>query len=274
MGSVVMLAVSAWHLHRKPEVSAFRRTAAASLAVLVPAIMLAMFVGGRLGIQETKYQPVKIAAAEAQWNTCQPCSFSLFQIGGGNNNHDPSKIIEIPHLLSLLATNQWNGKVEGLNQLQAQYVKKYGPGNYIPDVFIQYWSIRVMAYGGTFIVLFALFGAWLIHRKKLAQSRRFLRIAPWVVILPFLMNTAGWMLTESGRQPSIVQGLLKTSSGASPSVSVTSIWISLSVFVLLYVLLGVADVVLMLRFARRPLPPDEPEHDGEPEAAQTPARVY
>ena len=240
--------------------------------VLVPVIMLQMFVGGRLGIQETKYQPVKIAAAEGQWTTCQPCSFSLFQIGGGNNNHTPTKILEIPHLLSLLATNQWNGKVEGLDELQKQYVAKYGPGNYIPDVFIQYWSMRVMAYGGALIVLFALFGAWLIHRKKLDRSKRFLRIAPWIVIMPILMNIAGWMLTESGRQPWIVQGLMKTSNGSSPSVSATSIWISLSVFVVLYVTLGIADAVLMIRFARKPLPDDTPK--SEADADQTPALVY
>ena len=68
---------------------------------------------------EGKYQPMKIAAAEAQWTTCQPCSFSLFQIGGGNNDQTPTEIIAIPHLLSLLATNHWNGKVDGLNPLQA-----------------------------------------------------------------------------------------------------------------------------------------------------------
>ena len=105
-----------------------------------------MFVGNKLGEIEAKYQPMKIAAAEAQWENCQPCSFSLFQIGGGKNDKTPSQIIEIPHLLSVLATGTWNGAVTGLNQLQAEYERKYGPGNYVPDVFIQYWSMRVMAY--------------------------------------------------------------------------------------------------------------------------------
>ena len=83
-----------------------------SLVVLLPAIVLQLFVGNQLGVIETKYQPMKIAAAEAQWNNCQPCSFSAFQIGGGNNDETPTQIIEIPHLLSVLATGTWNGAVD------------------------------------------------------------------------------------------------------------------------------------------------------------------
>ena len=124
----------------------FARSAQLSLVVLVPAIILAMFVGSELGVIEARYQPMKIAAAEAQWTTCQPCSFSLFQIGGGNNDHAPTQILAIPHLLSLLATNSWNGKVTGLSPLQSQYTRQFGPGYYVPDVFIQYWSMRIMAY--------------------------------------------------------------------------------------------------------------------------------
>ena len=121
--------------------------------MLVPAILLAMLVGSELGVIETRYQPMKIAAAEAQWTTCQPCSFSLFQIGGGNNDQTPTQIIPIPHLLSLLATNSWDGKVPGLTPLQERYTQQYGPGDYVPNVFIQYWSMRVMAYAGGLVLL-------------------------------------------------------------------------------------------------------------------------
>ena len=175
--------------------------------MLLPAIILAMFVGSELGVVEAKYQPMKIAAAEAQWNTCQPCSFSLFQIGGGKDDETPTQIIEIPHLLSLLATNHWNGAVEGLNQVNAQYQQQYGPGNYVPNVFIQYWSMRVMAYIAALVLLLALWGAWAVWRHRLERSRWFLLVATWAAIAPFFMNTAGWLLTENGRQPWIVQGL-------------------------------------------------------------------
>ena len=164
----------------------------------------------------------------------------------------------------------------GLNQLQAQYRAKYGPGNYVPDVFIQYWSMRVMAYLGSLILLLALWGGWLLHTGRLRSSRLFLWASIWAVLTPFLMNTAGWLLTESGRQPWIVQGLQKTINANSPSVSATDIWISLSVFVLSYIVLGAADLVLMLRYSRRGLAQADAESadPGEGSAGAVPALTY
>ena len=315
-GSLVMLAISAWHLRLRnrtaeaggqagtpstdiPRTSgqagtpstdipraggragassnaeAFHHTARLSVLVLLPAILLQMFVGNKLGEIENTYQPAKIAAAEAQWNNCQPCSFSVFQVGGGNNDQTPTQVISIPHLLSVLATGTWSGAVIGLNQLQKEDVKKYGPGNYIPDVFIQYWSMRVMAYLGSLIALLALWGAWLIHKGRLDRSKWFLRAGLLAVVTPFIMNTAGWLLTESGRQPWIVQGLMKTVNANSPSVSSTDIWISLIAFVLIYLALGAADLVLMLRYSRKDLEPDEGSEGTGPDAhAPTPALSY
>src|SRR5262252_3578457 len=252
-GTLVMLAVSAWQLRKGKDPAIFGHSLRLSLIVLVPAITLTLFVGNMLGVVEGTYQPMKIAAAEAQWTTCQPCSFSLFQIGGGNNDETPTQIIQVPHLLSLLATNTWNGKVVGMTPLQNQYAAKYGPGNYVPNVFIQYWGMRVMAYLAVVVFLIGAWGLWLIRRKKLATSRLFLWVATWAVVLPFLMNTAGWLLTESGRQPWIVQGIMLTKNGISPSVSTTYLIISLTVFVLLYGTLGTVDLWLMLRYSRKEL---------------------
>ncbi|MGO9500876.1 MAG: cytochrome ubiquinol oxidase subunit I [Streptosporangiaceae bacterium] len=262
-GAAVMLAVSAWQLRRGGDRHVFSRSARLALIVLVPAILFTMLVGDELGVIEAKYQPMKIAAAEAQWTTCQPCSFSLFQIGGGNNDHTPTQILAIPHLLSLLATNHWDGKVIGLSPLQSQYSKKFGPGYYVPNVFIQYWSMRVMAYIGVAVFLLGLWGLWLIRRKKLTTSRLFLWVAVWSAVLPFLMNTAGWLLTESGRQPWIVQGIMLTKNGVSPTVSTTDIAITLAGFVLLYAVLGTVDLMLMLKYSREQLPPARAEADAD-----------
>jgi cytochrome d ubiquinol oxidase subunit I len=270
-GAMIMLAVSAWHLRHRREPEVFTRSARIALIVLVPAMLFTLLVGDELGVIEGKYQPMKIAAAEAQWETCQPCSFSVFQVGGGNNDQTPTKIIAIPHLLSLLATNHWNGQVVGLDPLQQQYSKQYGPGNYVPNVFIQYWSMRAMAYLGALVLLISLWGLWLIRRKKLGTSRIFLWVAIWSAVLPFVMNTAGWLLTESGRQPWIVQGIMLTKNGISPTVSVTWLWISLIAFILLYGTLGTVDLILMLRYSRRPLEPERTETD--PHAA-VPAVQY
>jgi cytochrome d ubiquinol oxidase subunit I len=270
-GAVIMLAVSAWQLRHGGDRGVFTRSARLALIVLVPAMLFTLLVGDELGVVEGTYQPMKIAAAEAQWTTCQPCSFSLFQIGGGNNDQTPTQIIEIPHLLSLLATNHWNGKVVGLNPLQSQYSQQFGPGYYVPDVFIQYWSMRVMAYLGALVLLIALWGLWLVRREKLATSRRFLWVAVWLAVLPFLMNTAGWLLTESGRQPWIVQGIMLTKNGISPTVSTTWLWISVVGFVLLYGALGTVDFILMLRYSRNQLPPARADADAD---APVPAVQY
>jgi cytochrome d ubiquinol oxidase subunit I len=264
-GSIIMLGVSAWHLRRQSRPELFKKTAALAVIVLVPTIALNLFVGSELGVQEGTYQPVKIAAAEALWTTCPShCPFSMFQIGGGNNDQTPTQIILVPDLLSILATNHVDGEVQGLNNLEAQYTSKYGPGNYIPNVFIQYWSMRVMAYLGSLVLLYALWAAWLAHRKKLGRAKWFLWLAPWVIIVPFLMNTAGWMLTENGRQPWIVQGLLLTKNGVSPSVSATEIWISLILFWGVFLALGAVDVFLMVRYSRKSLA-DAETADGGPE---------
>jgi cytochrome bd ubiquinol oxidase subunit I len=270
-GAVVMLAVSAWQLRHGGAQEVFIRSARLALVVLVPAILFTMLVGDELGVIEAKYQPMKIAAAEAQWTTCQPCSFSLFQIGGGNQDQTPTQILAIPHLLSLLATNHWNGKVIGLNPLQSQYSTQFGPGYYVPNVFIQYWSMRVMAYIGVLVLLIGLYGLWLLRRQKLGTSRRFLWVAIWAAVLPFLMNTAGWLLTESGRQPWIVQGIMLTKNGISSSVSSTSIVISLVVFVVLYGVLATVDFMLMLKYSRQQLPPARAEADAD---APVPAVQY
>jgi cytochrome d ubiquinol oxidase subunit I len=251
-GCLVMLAVSAWYLRKREHVESFHRTATLALVVLIPAIVIQVSVGNKLGQIETEYQPMKIAAAESQWNSCKPCSFSAAQFGGFSQSHQsPTKIIEIPHLLSVLATGTWSGPVTGLNQLQAEYRARYGPGNYIPNVAIQYWSMRTMAGLAVLVLLFALWGAWRLATGRLRTSQVFLAVGVWAVFVPFLMNTAGWLLTENGRQPWIVQGLQKTVNANSPSVSSTDIIISLSAYVVSYIVLAVADVGLMLRYSRR-----------------------
>jgi cytochrome d ubiquinol oxidase subunit I len=276
-GSLVMLAVSAWYLRKQRHVESFHRTAKVALIVLIPAIVIQLSVGNKLGQIEAEYQPMKIAASEAQWNSCKPCSFSVAQIGGfGSSSETPTKIIQIPHLLSILATGTFSGPVTGLNQLQAQYQKKYGPGNYVPNVAIQYWSMRTMAGLGSLVLLLALWGAWLLYRGKLRSSKAFLWVSVWAVITPFLMNTAGWLLTESGRQPWIVQGLQKTVNANSPSVSSTEIWISLIVLVLAYVVLGAADLVLMLRYSRHGIAQADAEaaESSGPSDTSVPALTY
>ncbi|MGH3139621.1 MAG: cytochrome ubiquinol oxidase subunit I [Gaiellales bacterium] len=265
--SVLVLGVACWHLGQGRNVDVFKRAAMLALVVAVPVSAVNLWFGSHFGIVTTSDQPMKIAAAEAQWDTKQPASFSLFQIGGfTQSDPTPDFSLEVPDLLSYLSTGSFHGKVDGLDQLQRQEQAKYGRGNYIPDVRAMYWSMRVMAYGGSFILLVAVVGAWLYRRGKLESARWYRRIAVGTIAVPFIVCLAGWILTEAGRQPWIVQGLLKTSDAASPSVGTGAIAFSLTVFVSLYVLLAVADFVLMRRYARiDPPPAGGPGGDQSPE---------
>jgi cytochrome bd ubiquinol oxidase subunit I len=158
-----------------------------------------------------------------------------------------------------MATGSFGGQVQGLNQLQQLEQRKYGRGNYMPNVRVVYWSMRVMAYAGVLMFLIAALGAWLYRRKTLERARWYQWTALVGIALPYIAATAGWILTEMGRQPWIVQDLLLTSKANSPNVGTTWLGISVGVFISLYVVLLALDLVLMRRYAR----PGRPGPTGE-----------
>ncbi len=272
-GTFFVLGVSCWHLLRGRNVDVFRAAAKLAIVVGLPVAIVQLGVGSEFGVAVTDAQPMKIAATEALWDTEQPAGFSLFQIGGfTEDDQTPSFDIEIPGLLSFLATNSFDGQVVGMNEIQSQYEQEYGPGNYVPDVRLVYWSMRVMAYLGTLLVLLALWGAWLLRHTKLHDATWFQRSAIVAIAFPFLCNFAGWILTEAGRQPWVVYGLLKTEDAVSGTVSAWTVGLSLAVFASLYAVLGAVDFILMRRYAR--LDPPAAGHGGDEEAAPEPAPAY
>jgi len=269
--TVVVFGVACWHLVRGRNQDLFRRAAKLALIVGVPISAVNLGVGSHLGVVITDYQPMKIAATEAQWDTCQPCSFSLFQIGGfTEDDQTPAFSIQIPHLLSLLATDSWNGEVEGMTPLQAQEESEYSSGDYIPPVRTTYWSMRIMAYAGTLVFLVFAASAFFFRRGSLEAKPWLLWAGVLTIPLPYVSALAGWVLSEVGRQPWIVWGLLKTADANSPSVSTTTIAFSLGVFALLYGALAVVDVLLMRRYARV----DPPDLGGEGDEFAAPAVSY
>jgi cytochrome bd ubiquinol oxidase subunit I len=264
--AMVIFGVSCWHLLRRRNMDLFRRAAKLSLIVAVPVSAVNLALGSHLGVVVTEYQPMKIAATEALWDTEQPASFSIFQIGGFSvDDQTPSFDIEIPRLLSFLATGSFSGEVQGMNRLQSEYEQRYGRGeNYIPPVRTTYWSMRIMAYVGTLIFLVAALGAFLYWRGRLDRTRWFLWLGVFSIALPWVSALAGWVLTEVGRQPWIVFGLLKTADANSPSVTPWTIGLSIGVLATLYLALAVVDFVLMRRYAT--VDPPEPVGEGGEEA--------
>jgi cytochrome d ubiquinol oxidase subunit I len=259
-GTTVVLGVCCWHFLRGADTALFLKAAKLALIVAVPITLLQLLVGNRFGEAVTSAQDMKIATSEAQWQTCQPCGFSVFQIGGFSaENPTPSFSITVPRVLSYMATGSFSGKVEGIDEIQHNERRQFGDGNYVPNVLVDYLAMRVMAYLGVLLFLIACAGAWLYRKRKLERARWFQWTAIVAIAFPYLAATAGWVLTEMGRQPWIVQGLLKTDQANSPNVSATWLGISLGVFVALYVVLGIVDFVLMRRYARpgRPEPREE-----------------
>src|SRR5436309_2641572 len=139
-GATVVFGVACWHFARGRNQEIFLKAAKLALIVLVPVSAVNLGLGSHLGIIATEDQPMKIASTEAQWDTCTGCAFSLFQIGGfTKQDQTPSFSIEIPKVLSFLATGSFNGTVQGITPLQAKNVAQYGRGNYMPAIETVYW---------------------------------------------------------------------------------------------------------------------------------------
>ncbi|HZE32579.1 MAG TPA: cytochrome ubiquinol oxidase subunit I, partial [Actinoallomurus sp.] len=214
----------------------------------------------------TAQQPMKMAAAEALYSTEQPASFSIFTVGtldGGREVYS----VKVPRLLSFLASGHFDGRVQGIDDVQAAEQAKYGPGDYKPVIPLAYWNFRIMVGIGFLTALIALLGLWLLRRGRLPANRWVWRIGVLALALPFIANSAGWIFTEMGRQPWSVYGVLKTASSVSPNVGATSMLISVIALTTLYGVLMVIEAGLMVRYVKAG-PPSEaevlspPEEDG------------
>lgn len=261
--SLFVLGVSGWYLLRHRRVELFQRSAALGLVFTLISSLGVILSGHAQAQVMTQQQPMKMAAAEALYQTEKGAEFSLFAIG----TPDGKRLLfnlTLPHLLSVLATNTWDGEVQGINQVQAQEERLYGPGDYMPVIPITYWTFRIMVGVGFLLAMLAIWGLVLFRQGKLAGATRFNRIAMWSVALPYLANTAGWIFTEMGRQPWAVYGLLRTADAVSPRMPAWMVALSLSGFTLVYGLLAVVDGWLMLRYAKSELA--DRESDAEAEA--------
>jgi len=257
--AALVLGVSAWHLARNKEADFFVRSSRiAGVLLLVGAVGVA-FTGHAQGQVMTELQPMKMAAAEALWETEEPASFSLFAIGDVENGRN-SVNIAIPRVLSLLSHNDFSSAVEGINPLQEQLEAEYGPGNYTPNVGVTYWTFRLMVGAGFAMIGIAAWALYLIRKRKLTDVRPFHIVAIWGIALPFLANATGWIFTEMGRQPWSVYGVLKTSDSVSPTVSAGAVLTTLIGFTLLYGILAVVDFYLMSKYAKAG-PTDETSDD-------------
>ncbi|MGZ8624660.1 MAG: cytochrome ubiquinol oxidase subunit I, partial [Actinomycetota bacterium] len=257
-GGLFVIGVSAWHIRREHDPLVFRRSITIALVLTLFASVGVAFTGHLQAQLMTKQQPMKMAAAEALWETEEGAGFSLFAIGDVENGRNHVNV-QLPNLLSVLSTNTWDGEVRGINDIQAEYAQTYGPGSYVPAVGVTYWTFRVMVGAGLVMILLCAVGLWHVRRGRLETARWFLALAPFGIALPYIANTTGWTFTEMGRQPWVVFGVMKTTDAISGSVGVGFVATTLIGFTVIYGALSVVDVFLLTRFARNVPPAVEPE---------------
>ncbi|MFI9573266.1 cytochrome ubiquinol oxidase subunit I [Microbispora rosea] len=258
-----VIGVSAWQLARGREVDLFRASARAALVVTLAASAGVMLSGHWQAQIMTRQQPMKMAAAEALWEDEASAGFSIFAVGDVENGRNHINV-QIPYGLSLLSTNTLDGRVEGINDIQARYEKTYGPGDYRPVVGLAYWSFRLMIGFGALAGLLALAGLWFTRRRRLPGNPWFYRIGVLGIGLPFLANTLGWIFTEMGRQPWTVFGVMRTAAAVSPGSDVGEVATTLIGFTLVYAVLAVIEVRLLLKFIRKGPEPEDAVHRDEP----------
>ena len=247
--AVFILGVSAWYIIRNREVDVFKPSFTTGAIVGVIAAFMLIMTGHEQGQEMRLYQPMKLAAVEAVWETEQPASFSLLTIGDLTGKREVWSI-RVPYLMSFLACNNFECEVRGVNDLQAEYEALYGPGDYIPLMVATYWSFRIMVALGFFLFAISAFSLYIVLRGWKPNLLRWLKWLPYAIPLPFIAGVAGWVTTEMGRQPWIVQGLLTTAQAISPNLTVIDVSISLVGFTVIYAALTVIMIKLLYRFAR------------------------
>jgi cytochrome d ubiquinol oxidase subunit I len=203
--------------------------------------------GDVIGKVMTEQQPMKMAAAEALYESTESAPFSLLTIGTLDGSRSVFQI-DVPSVLSFLATGDFNGAVQGVNNLEAKYDEQFGAGNYTPNIPLAYWSFRLMIGFGALAFFLALFTLWRTRKGgELPRGRWFLPAMIALPFMPLLANSFGWIFTETARQPWAVFGLIKTEAGVSAVVSAESVLFTMVVFTLLYGVLAFIEVGLTLK---------------------------
>ena len=251
VGGFLVMGFSAYHLLKKnPQTQEFfqRSFRLAAVFALVGSVLVGL-IGHAQGQFLRTIQPMKISAMEAHWETEQPASFTVIAIIDQENRENPFEI-KVPYMLSLLLHNDFTSEVVGINVLQAEAESLYGPGNYIPPVALEFWTLRFMTGFGMLMILISGLAVFWSFKDDPGKRPWFLKIIIPAGLLPTLSITAGWILTETGRWPWIVHGLQKIEDAVSPNVSTGNIIFSLVSLSLVYGVLMIVGISLGLKYGK------------------------
>ncbi len=291
----ILAGVSGWHLAKlrsagaetaSDDVRSHRFAARLGAWVLLAASVVVVFTGDLQSKVMIDVQPVKMAAAEGLYETETNAGFSVLTIGSLDGTEEVWAL-KVPGLLSVMSGHETIRGIDDLradydeqgflrfdgtkNQLQSEYAAEL-EANYpgidpIPNIFLSYWTFRLMITLGMMGAAIAVFLLWVTRKDHLPPTARWWTWLMFAIpLLPTFGNSFGWIFTEMGRQPWIVAGVMPTTAGISPTTSVTDIWISMIVYTLLYGALAVIEVTLFLKYARMDLPdvtPPEVQTDDD-----------
>ncbi|WP_312470668.1 cytochrome ubiquinol oxidase subunit I [Neobacillus sp.] len=251
-GAFFTAGISAYNLLKKRNMEFYKKSMNIALIIgLIGSIGTAL-TGHSQAQYLVKTQPMKMAAAEGIWqDTADPAPWSALAIIDSAKKENKFEL-NIPYALSFLSYSKFEGSLKGMETLQKEYAAKYddkvGKGtNYIPPVKTTYWSFRLMIGFGVGMILLSMIGLYLWKKGRLENSKLFLKFLLPAISFPFLANTFGWIMTEVGRQPWSVFGLMTTANAVSPNVSGGSVLFSIILYVLIFTVLAIVMVYLMIR---------------------------
>lgn len=237
-----VMGVSAWHLLRRNQEEQFKRSFGAGAAFALASSLLVAFVGDMSAVNAARNQPAKFAAMESVWETRSGAPYTLLTVPRLRGEGNAVEALKVPKALSLMAFHSPSAEVKGLNDIPAQDR---------PPVLPVFLGFRTMvALGGLFILLSAA-GLWLWRRDLLLSYPLYLKLMVLAIPLPYIAIQLGWLVTELGRQPWAVYGLMRTADGVSRTLTLRQVWCSLGGFTLFYGGLGVVDIWLLAKYARK-----------------------
>lgn len=239
----VVLGVGAWLIRSGRAKGGEWQMISMTLWVLLFLLPAQIFIGDQHGLNTLKYQPAKLAAIEARWDTASRAPLSLFALPDqdAQTNHFN---IEVPWLGSLILTHQLDGTIHGL---------KEWPRDQQPPVAIPFFAFRIMVGAGLVMLALVLAGNLLRIKGRLYGSSVFLTACQWASPLGFVAVIAGWTTTEVGRQPWTIYGLLRTADSVSPSLTGTDVLLSLSGYIIVYLIIFPCGALMMRRVVRKGL---------------------
>lgn len=255
-GGIVVAGVSAWYLSQGRNIHTSKKALKMCVIMLAVATPLQLLVGHEHGLNTFEHQPMKVAAMEGAWETKAGAPLILFAIPDAANETNHFEV-SIPYLASIVLTKSPSGVVPGLLEV---------PADERPPVGLVFWSFRVMVGLGLIFIAISLLAAVQLYRGRLYESRLLLKGFTWLIPAPFIAVLAGWFVTEVGRQPWLITGMMRIEEGVTPSLSGWMALTTLIGYIAVYSVVFCAGLYYLRKVIKGG--PDPIEHAGDTDSGR------